>query len=238
MASEYLKKKYQDVKPEEKRELTPEEKRRNWWYYHKWHVGAVLLLLVVAGDIVWTTLNREKPDCQVAYIGTQYLPDGASAALESAFASLCEDFNGDGKIIVSFRQYVSGGEADAGMAAASQVQLMADITEGESYLFLLEDPEAFQRSYHSLCRLDGTLPEEEDYSAEGTYLAWDACPVLRGLDLGEYSYTAMGQTVEGSVQELLSGLFIARRGFWTDQNASYAGGYAALWNRLTEGAVS
>ena len=44
MASEYLKKKYQDVKPDAPVELTPAEKRRNWWYYNKWYVCAAAAL--------------------------------------------------------------------------------------------------------------------------------------------------------------------------------------------------
>ena len=109
--------------------------------------------------------------------------------------------------------------------------------EGESYFFLLEDPEQFQQAYHALRRLDGSLPEK-DASAEGTYLAWDACPVLRQLDLGGYSYEVMGQTVAGDSQELLSGLFFARRGYRTEEDAPYPEGCGALWERLTEGAVS
>ena len=109
--------------------------------------------------------------------------------------------------------------------------------EGESYFFLLEDPEQFQQAYHVLRRLDGSLLEK-DASAEGTYLAWDACPVLRQLDLGGYSYEVMGQTVAGDSQELLSGLFFARRGYWTEEDAPYPEGCGALWERLTEGAVS
>lgn len=31
MASEYLKQKYKDIKPDEKIELTPKQKRRNLW---------------------------------------------------------------------------------------------------------------------------------------------------------------------------------------------------------------
>lgn len=34
MASEYLKWKYRDVKPDQTVELTPRQKRANWWYYH------------------------------------------------------------------------------------------------------------------------------------------------------------------------------------------------------------
>ena len=226
MASEYWKWKFKDVQPEEKRELTAEEKRRNWWHYHKWHIALGIVLAVFAGSLIWQ-----------AYVGSTLLPDDTAAALETALSALGEDLNGDGQAVVSLRQYVSGGGADMAGAAATAVQLMADIVEGESYFFLLEDPEQFQQAYHALRRLDGTLPEE-DASAEGAYLPWDACPVLRQLDLGGYSYTVMGETVAGDSQELLSGLSFARRGYWTEESAPYPEGCDALWERLTEGAVS
>ncbi len=70
MASEYLKKKYQDVKPDEKRELTPEEKRKNWWHYHIWHVVTGAALLVILCSIAWNALSTVEPDCQVAYVGS------------------------------------------------------------------------------------------------------------------------------------------------------------------------
>ena len=38
MASEYLKWKYRDVKPDEPIRLTQKEKALNWWQYHKWYV--------------------------------------------------------------------------------------------------------------------------------------------------------------------------------------------------------
>ena len=238
MASEYWKWKFKDVKPEEKRELTAAERRRNWWHYHKWHVVTGAVLAAIGVNLLWTALGigEVRPDYRVAYVGTNALPEDTAAALEAALAGLGEDLNGDGRIVVSLRQYASGGQA--GMGVSAEVQLTADIMDGESYFFLLEDPEQFQRAYRSLCRLDGTLPEEGDYSAGGTYLAWDACPVLRGLDLGGYAYEVMGRTVTGDSQELLSGLSFARRGFWTEKSAPYPEGCAALWNRLTEGAVS
>ncbi|MCX4374173.1 MAG: hypothetical protein OSJ58_20585, partial [Dysosmobacter sp.] len=62
MASEYLKKKYRDVKPDAPLELTKAEKRKNWWHYYKWHVGIVLVLLAITGSIMWNTLSRTEPD--------------------------------------------------------------------------------------------------------------------------------------------------------------------------------
>lgn len=47
----------------------------------------------------------------------------------------------------------------------------------------------------------------------------------------------MGQTVTGDSRALVSRLFLARRGFWTEKSAAYPEGCAALWDKLTEGAI-
>lgn len=239
MASEYLKWKYKDVKPREKVELTPAEKRKNWWYYHKWHVLIGVVLAIIGGNLIYSALGigQVRPDYRFAYVGASALPEDTAAALEAGLASLGEDVNGDGQVAVSLRQYPLY-SADPQTVMAAQIQLTADLAEGESYFFLLEDPERFQRDYHSLCRLDGSLPEEDDGSAGGTYWLWEQCPALAGLELGSYRYNALGETVSGDNGELVSGLAVARRGFWTEKDAAYLDGCAALWEKMTEGAVS
>lgn len=239
MASEYLKWKYRDVTPDKKAELTPGEKRKNWWHYHKWHVAAGVVLTGIGISLVCNAmgLGRIKPDYQVAYVGENALPDDTAAAIESAFAALGEDLNGDGRVTVRLNQYPSSGGTDAGMAASAEVSLMADLLERDSYFFLLEDPAWFQVNYHSLRRLDGSLPEEGDNSAEGVCLSWPDCPALAGAGLGSFSYEVLGKTVTGSSDELAQGLSLARRGFWTEETCAYPEGCDALWERLTEGAV-
>ena len=238
MASEYLKKKYKDVKPDVKRELTPAEKRKNWWDYHKWHVAVALCLMAILGSIVWNALHQVRPDYQIAYVGEYALPDDTAAALEAGFAALGEDLNGDGSVVVRLVQYASSGGTDAQAIMAAEVRLMADLTEYESYFFLLEDPERFQLSYGSMRQLDSSAPVEAGTSGEGEYLAWAQCPVLAQMELGEYAYPLMGETVSGSSGELLSKLYIARRGFWGDKTVPYPEGCEALWEKITEGAVS
>lgn len=238
MASEYLKWKYRDEKPGEKRELTPEERRKNWWHYHKWQVAAGLGLTCLAVYLACQALGvgQVRPDYQAAYVGTYALPEDTAAAVEAAFASLGEDLNGDGQVVVRLNQYPSG--TDLNTAAAGQTTLMADLLECESYFFLLEDPEGFQQNYHALRRLDGTQQEEGPWTAEGTYLPWGQCPVLAGMELGGYSCELPGGTAAGDNGELLSGLYLARRGFWTQKTTAHPEGCAALWDKLTEGAVS
>lgn len=111
MASEYLKWKYRDVKPDEPVTLTSAEKRRNWWHYHKWHVSLGLILLAALISITCHAIGfgETKPDYQIAYVGTDPLPDDTVSAVENLFASLGEDLNGDGKVSVLLTQYAGGG---------------------------------------------------------------------------------------------------------------------------------
>ena len=246
MASEYLKWKYRDVKPDEPApELTGKEKLANWFHYHKWWVALWAFLLFSVGGILWNALGigKVRPDYVFAYVGRAALPEDCAAALESALAALGQDINGDGQVVVELRQYVSNANQESAEDAlmygyASDVTLIADITNGDSYFFLMEDPASFQRAYQALAGLDGSLPEDSDHSINGKVFQWSSCPVLTGLELGGYEEKILDQNVTGDNQELLSGLYFGRRGFYDEKQAAKQGANEALWKVLTEGAVS
>lgn len=237
MASEYLKWKYRDIRPDEPVELTPKQKRENWWHYHKWHVllGAVLLVSLVSIFSHALGFGEVRPDYQIAYVGSSALPEDTAAALENALSSLGTDCNGDGRVTVRVNQYVTGSD-DVMYAYAEGTRLMADLDSCDSYFFLLDDPDGFQESYSVLSHTDGTLPESGKSGAVS--LSWSDCPALEALSLGEYTEALLGQQVEGDNYELLSDLFLARRGFWTDKTSAYPEACADLWNVITKGAAS
>ena len=236
MASEYLKWKYKDVQPDPPAEYTKRQKRQNWWYYHKWHVLIAALLIVLAADLARIVLHIgvTDPDVQVAYVGSTYLPDETAAALEAALSTMVPDGDGDGKTVVQLNQYIFLNEdTDAQLTAVNATKLMIDLDQRYSYLFLLEDPSSFQEDYSVLAHLDGSLPEEGDISANDCCLLWTDCPVLTHLDLGTYTDT---QGENCGSQKRLSGLYIGRRGFWTEKTAANPDACQALWEVVTEGA--
>ncbi|MBQ7802006.1 MAG: hypothetical protein IJ375_06765 [Oscillospiraceae bacterium] len=242
MASEYLKKLAREQAPrEEKRELTPEEKRRNWWDYHKWYVAAAAAALVLLGLIVRDVFfNRDpEPDYQVAYVGSAYLPEDTGAALASALAELGEDLNGDGQVLVKVAEYPLFADEAAGYQTgmAAQVQLTVDLSNNESFFFLMEDPARVQEQLELLAYPDGTVPAAGEAPSEELWYAWTDCPVLTGLELGEYTEDTLDGTVTGDNQELLSELYIARRVFTAEDEAELLPGWEALWAKLLEGAT-
>lgn len=243
MASEYLKWKYRDVKPEKKLELTPRQKRANWWHYHKWYVLLGAVLIVVAVYLVTRALGfwETEPDYQAAYVGSTALPEDTVTALEASLSELGVDCNGDGRVVVQLNQYVIGGGTggdDALYSYADSTKLMADLDSCDSYFFLLEDPEQFQKNYQVLRRLDGSNPTDFEHDIESCYLPWPECPVLQGLPLGEYTELILDQELSGDSQELLSGLALARRGFWTEKTTPYAAQCDELWSAITKGVLS
>lgn len=219
MASEYYKWLARDVKPEQERVLTKAERRKNWWYYYKYYVltGVILAGIAISLLCSWLGIGQVKPDYRIAYAGTVSLSEEAVEAIQARFAQLGRDENGDGSVTVLVNQYVSHSTGDSDSlyyAEAAAAKLIADITDCDSYFFLLEDPDEFQRSMHVLCNADGSLPDDADLSAEGR--AWPIAD-FAALD---------------GLPEELSGLYLGRRGFWTGDTVKYPEGCEALWNSL------
>ena len=247
MSSKYYEWLARDVKPEEKRELTREEKRKNWWYYHKRQVAVGVILLVCAADLIGGAIQarRDAPDYSVAYIGSTQLPEDTAEAFTDALEAIGQDLNGDGTVRVALNQYLIYAEdtADEDSAAkeenlsyayAGQVRLTADFESCDSFFFLMEDPERFQKDYQILARIDGSLPEEDRSSSLPLFLSWPDSPFLSSLSLGEYQINTLGETITGSNRELLSRLYIGRRGFWTEKTCDHISGCEDLWNHLIE----
>ncbi len=243
MASEYWKWKFRDVQPEEKVELTPEQKRKNWWHYHKWHVvlGAVCLAALISVVLTMLGVGKTFPDYQVAYVADYPLPDAAAEALQNALATLGEDCNGDGKVVVQLNQYATSGDSETAnpyFVMAATTKIMADLSTQESYFFLMDDPQEFQLGYGALRRLDGTNPAEGDTDWQSCCLKWTDCPALTALDLGDYDEKMFDQQIAGESQDLFSKLYIARRGFWSEETCSHVEACDALWDKITEGATA
>lgn len=231
MASEYMKWKAQqeiaaEIPKEPEKPMSKKDRLENWLRYHWLHlvIGAVLLWIV--GSMLWNVLGfgQVQPDYRIAYVGQTALTDEEVTAIETAFAALGTDVNGDGRITASLTQYgvYRGGDTETALYYnyASDTLLIADIESQDSYFFLTDDPKGLQRAYQILANPDGSLPEETDYSIDDKVIPLADCPAL--FVLTEY--------------ETLRGLSLARRGFYGNAAADQAAN-DALWNALMKGAT-
>ena len=184
---------------------------------------------------------------QIAYVGTHDLPADTVTALQDALTPFCEDTNGDGKVVVQVDTYNVDFDADnvntdAYNQMAGVTRLSAELSSGgKTYIFLLEDPAAFESSTGALQYLDGTVPDDPDTAnpdwTEMVY-RWTDCPVLAGLELGDYDGYTLVDDATGTNQSVLATLYVGRRGVWDEKQAATYEGCAELWDTLTAGAVS
>lgn len=258
MASEYIKWQLEQEEKDkasapaspEKKPLTGKEKASNWFYYNKWFLLVGLVLLIFAARLVFIMTHPDpSPDYRIAYAGTKDLPDETAAALEKAFTEMGEDVNGDGRILVRISQYVvqawadedtpeeapASGSADPYADLAGAATLMADLQEGESIIFLMEDPEGLQERFAFLSYLDGSVPPE-GASAQGCYLSWKDCPCLRSLPLGTFTWYQGNEERVTDSQDLLSSLYLGRRIISREEPSAEVLASDRLWETITRGA--
>ncbi len=158
--------------PEAPRQYSARQKAANWWHYSKWWVlGAAVALLLAAG-LVHGLRSRSVPDACVAVVCAQEPPQSDAEALQARLAALCPDANGDGQVLVEVELYPLDFTRDPPpeemeIRMATVARLTGSVyAAGGAYLYLLEDPEGFQRMTGALCYLDGSAPApDDDYDA-------------------------------------------------------------------------
>ena len=235
-----------ELAPRKERQYTRKEKWANWWDYNlKWVILIGIAVAFVAYNFIGQYFFVPKPDYNIAVVAPYYLPDDTVTALQTALARYGEDRNGDGKVLVTLNVYTldySGEDPQTESAAyltmAGTTKLATDVQGGLSSIFLLYDPAGFEDSTGTLRYLDGSLPApDSDNDWWNMVYKWTDCPVLAGLDLGEYrADTTHAQG--GDSQQYLSDFYIGMRGAWNTATAENLAGGEELWQALTAGAVS
>ena len=200
------------------------------------HNKSIAIEMILTGNEMYV-----HADYNVAVVAPHYLPEATQTTLQDALAAYGEDRNGDGKVVVKLNLYTMdfGNEgSDAYLDMAGTTKLSTDIQGALSSIFILYDPAGFQQTTGTLRYLDGSLPQSDaDSDWWNMVYRWTDCPVLAGLDLGDYASDAV-QSESGSSQELMSRYYIGIRGAWNKDSADLLEGGEELWNKLTAGAVS
>ena len=188
--------------------LTAQEQKKkaraNWWYYN-WGIVAVAAMVIVGvAYVAHGLLTTVDPDYTVAVVTAEALPDEAVQRLQTALADYAEDANGDGAVVVQVNNYTWSADAaltDMNGQMAGATQMNTDLANGESRIWILEDPEGFEQAY-------GALSEKLGADWAGQLIDWDEQPVLSALDLGSYNTTTDGSQ-RIAVQSCFAGCKIA-----------------------------
>lgn len=146
--------------------MTPGQRWDNWWRYHWVGVLCAVLAAIALAGVMLERSRRVEYDCSVALV-TRYaaLPEEIES-LRSALEAVCPDANGDGEVHVAVNEiqidYTSTRMDDAAirLMTTNVDKLNADFYTRQSGIFLLDDPENFQKGHGALAYLDGQTPPE------------------------------------------------------------------------------
>lgn len=235
----------EEVLPNAPRQYTRRERWANWWDYNlKW----VIIIGLIAGFFAYTFIGQyfftPKADYNVAVVSPYFLPQDTVSALEQQLALYGEDLNGDGKTTVTLNVYTvdfgasAENETDAYLSMAGTTKLTADIQGALSAVYILYDPAGFEQNTGSLRYLDSGLPASgSDGDWWNMVYRWTDCPVLAGLELGDYGPDST-QNYSGNSQDYMSQYYVGLRGAWDAASAESIADGETLWQALIQGAVS
>ena len=232
-----------DLQPRKQRQYTRKERWANWWDYNlKWVIIIGIIVVFFGYNFVGQYFFTVHADYNVAVVAPHYLPEATQTALQDALAAYGEDRNGDGKVVVKLNLYTmdfGNEDSDAYLDMAGTTKLSTDIQGALSSIFILYDPAGFQQTTGTLRYLDGSLPQsDEDSDWWNMVYRWTDCPVLAGLELGDYDGYTLVDDATGTNQSVLATLYVGRRGVWDEKQVATYEGCAELWDTLTAGAVS
>ena len=188
--------------------LTAQEQKKrsraNWWYYNWGIVTVAAMVIVGVAYVAHGLLTTVDPDYTVAVVTAEALPDEAVQRLQTTLADYAEDANGDGAVIVQVNNYTWSADAaltDMNGQMAGATQMNTDLANGESKIWILDDPEGFEQAY-------GALSEKLGAEWQTKLIPWRSQPALSRLELGSYNTAADGsQTV--NIQSRFAGYSVA-----------------------------
>ena len=178
--------------------------RANWWYYHWGIVAAAAVLAISVVYVAHGLLTAVDPDYTVAVVTAEALPDEAVQNLQSALEAYADDANNDGAVIVQVNNYTWSANAsltEQNQQMAGATQMNTDLANGESKIWILEDPEGFEAAY-------GALSEKLGSDWQTKLIMWSQQSALSKLDLGSYDTSVDGsQSVD--IQSRFAGYNVA-----------------------------
>lgn len=133
------------------------KKVQNFWYYYK--VPAIIVLIVLAAGIYLFLLQHRsvESDYHAAIVSPKSPSADQLERIQKALEGIGQDQNGDGSVVVTLRVFrFAIGEDGQGMNEAAALD--ADLVGNQSGMFLVNDPEKFEKSTNGIGKAADAVP--------------------------------------------------------------------------------
>lgn len=202
---------------QERKILTKRQKFENFWFYHKWHVVACIICMALAYSYFYFMFTEEKPDYEIAMIGSY--PDEYTEKIRDAIASVADDRNGDGKVLIAIHRY-SASTMISGQTP-EVAKLLTDLSSFQSIIYIMDTKEVERQQINNpglFAYADGSTPPEsaDDYENIGVF--WKDCQLLSSIDFTGKVIGVDGQVREENFQSMFQNLKVCIRSRNFDEN--------------------
>lgn len=193
--------------------LTPRQRFANWWHYHWFYLAAALAALLVIAGFALLDFGIDDPDYVVGWVSARELDDSTAQQLSEWLAQYGEDRNDDGTVTVRIHQIaidlgavIARGGTEGQKEYGALLALEADLSSGESCVFLTDDAAAFQQYTGALLYRDGSCPAR---------------------DAQDWQNMVVPLEPDG-----ISLIYAGRRGCWNDRQQAQWTESGSFWSRL------
>lgn len=203
-----------------------------------------VVIVLVGGYLLYGALSARQPDYTVGVITETPWPQEALDALQKQIESCGTDLNGDGRVIVQVNNYAfpssSSSSSSISSAAAAQdaqtemaqrVKMEADLSSGESVIFLTE-PEEFQslqKKTGMFALTDGSSPKDGKADMSAMRVPLRNCAKLSGL------HEELKLSSGGKSEDLFADLGVSLRVKGSSVKAEKYAANQKLFDRLIKG---
>lgn len=113
----------------------------NIWYHYKFVILIALAALIMISFATYQSVTKKKPDIFIYHISTTLHNTMAKTAFTDNLELLCEDYNGDGKVVVDFKaeSYVPIADHTNSHDMNSVQSFNTELAFGECVIFILDE---------------------------------------------------------------------------------------------------
>ncbi|MDE5946761.1 MAG: hypothetical protein K2G63_05630 [Oscillospiraceae bacterium] len=154
---------------DEEIQLTFGKKIVNFFYLNKWWLGLFAMFTVIAGFLIYDYATKKNPDMILLYFEENENMD--LLAINDYLATLCEDFNDDGKVLsdVYYIPYTGNDQKDYSSGASTKI--LAEMQSAEAMIVICnkKSEETINPEYN-LVNLESLYPDNPLVEKYGFYL--------------------------------------------------------------------
>ena len=113
-----------------------------FWMYHKTKVFMIAFLLLLIVPFIYQHITAPEYDLSVMIAGNRVISQETLETVKGEIAELISDTNGDGEINIDIQNMTFSDSSDPEYLLAQNTKVMAEISAGETFLYLFSENKA------------------------------------------------------------------------------------------------